>query len=409
MSTKHFWKLLAVFLFAGALCHGQRITATLLGDVTDATGATVSDAKVTARNVDTNVERTTVSDERGAYRLDFLPVGRYDVTIEHAGFRRRTANGVVLQVDQSVRVDATLEVGEVVQEVSVQAAAPLLQTDSSAVSSVIERRQVQDLPLNGRQFLQLALLVPGAVPAPPGSRQASERGTLSSAINVNGNREGSNLFLIDGTLNTDPNFNTFVISPNVDSIQEFRVETNSYSAEFGQQAGGQINLITRGGANGFHGSAFEFLRNSALDAKNLFDRPAPAKIPPFRQNQFGGTFGGRIIRDKTFFFTSYEGFRAVKAQTAIAVVPDGALRRGDFSSRRNAQGQVTPIFDPFSTRLNPNFNSASPAGPANPQYLRDQFPGNVIPDARIDSVARGILQYVDHRIWRPFHWVWDAS
>ncbi|MCC6588099.1 MAG: carboxypeptidase regulatory-like domain-containing protein [Bryobacterales bacterium] len=385
-----------LILLAGAnTFYGQRITATLLGDVTDASGAVVAAASVTARNIDTNVERAAQTDEHGAYRLDFVPAGRYNVTIEHSGFRRRTFNGVVLSVDQTVRVDAKLEVGEVVQEVSVQAAAPLLQTDSSAVSSVIERRQVQDLPLNGRQFLQLALLVPGAVPAPPGSRQASERGTASSAININGNREGSNLFLIDGTLNTDPNFNTFVISPNVDSIQEFRVETNSYSPEFGQQAGGQINLITRGGANSYHGSAFEFLRNSALDAKNLFDRPAPAKIPPFRQNQFGTTFGGRIFKDKTFFFTAYEGFRMVRAQTATAVVPDNDLRAGNFANRRNAAGQLTPIYDPSTTRLNPAFNSALPSSPANPQYLRDPFPGNVIPTGRIDPIAKGILGYVD--------------
>lgn len=373
----------------------QRITATLLGDVTDNTGAAVGRAKVTAKNTETNAERTTESDERGSYRLDFLPIGRYDITVESSGFKRGSFRGVVLQVDQTVRIDAKLEIGDVVQEVSVEASVPLVQTDSSSVSSVIERRQVQDLPLNGRQFLQLATLVPGAVPSPPGSRQASERGTLGSAININGNREGSNLFLIDGTLNTDPNFNTFVISPNVDSIQEFRVETNSYSPEFGQQAGGQINLITRGGTNKFHGSAFEFLRNSAFDAKNLFDRPAPFKNPPFRQNQFGATFGGRIIPNKTFFFASYEGIRIVRAQTALATVPVAGMRNGDFTLRRNAAGQVTPIFDPATTRLNPAFNTGQPAGPANPQYLRDPFANNTIPSGRLDPIARGILGYVD--------------
>jgi len=385
---------IAALLLAGA-AHAQRITATLVGDVTDASGAVLSGARVTAKNVDTNAERTTAADDRGSYRIDFLPIGRYDITVEQQGFRRASFKGVVLQVDQTVRVDARLEVGEVVQEVSVQASVPLVQTENSSVSSVIERRQVQDLPLNGRQFLQLALLVPGATPAPPGGRQATERGTISSAININGNREGSNLFLIDGTLNTDPNFNTFVISPNVDSIQEFRVETNSYSPEFGQQAGGQINLITRGGTNAFHGSAFEYLRNSSLDAKNLFDRPAPFKTPPFRMNQFGATFGGRILRDKTFFFASYEGLRIVRAQTALATVPVAALRNGDFSGRRNAAGQLTPIYDPATTRLNPAFNSSQPASPANPQYLRDPFANNVIPTGRLDSIARGILAYVD--------------
>ncbi|MEO7649678.1 MAG: carboxypeptidase regulatory-like domain-containing protein [Bryobacteraceae bacterium] len=391
---RQFGTVVIFFIFAAAM-HAQRITATLLGDVVDATGASVAAAKVIARNVGTSAERTTQTDDRGGYRMEFLPAGRYDVTVEHAGFRRRIFTGVEMQVDQNVRIDARLEVGDVVQEVSIQASVSLVQTDSSSVSSVIERRQVQDLPLNGRQFLQLAFLVPGAVPSPPGSRQATERGTLGSAINFNGMREGSNLFLIDGTLNTDPNFNTFVISPNVDSIQEFRVETNSYSSEFGQQAGGQINLITRGGANQYHGSAFEYLRNSALDAKNLFDRPAPDKIPPFRQNQFGGTVGGKILRDKTFFFGSYEGFRVVRAQTLTATLPDAQLRNGNFSNRINAQGQVTPIYDPATTRLNPAFNSSSPSSPTNPQYLRTQFPGNIIPTTRIDPIARGILGYVD--------------
>ena len=363
--------------------------------MTDPSGAAVAGAKIAARNQATNAERDAITNDRGAYVIDLLPPGRYDVSVERAGFNKRIFTGVEVQVDQDVRLGAQLQVGEVRQEVSVEASVPLLQTNSSSVGSVIAERQVQNLPLNGRQFLQLALLVPGAVPAPPGSRQATERGTISSAININGNREGSNLFLIDGTLNTDPNFNTFVISPNIDSILEFKVETNSYSPEFGQQAGGQINLITRGGTNQFHGSAYEFLRNSALDAKNLFDRPAPAKIPPFRQNQFGTTLGGRIRRDRTFFFGSYEGFRQAKAQTATATIPDAATRQGDFSNRQNSAGQVTPIFDPLSTRANPAFNSAQAESPSNPRYLRDQFPNNMIPANRIDPIAAGILKYVD--------------
>jgi len=239
-------RIVIVLLASAGVVRAQKITATLQGDVTDPSGAAVAGAKIVARNQQTNAERETITNDRGAYLIDLLPPGRYDVSVERAGFSKRIFTGVEVQVDQDVRLGAQLQVGEVRQEVSVEASAPLLQTNSSSVGSVIAERQVQNLPLNGRQFLQLALLVPGAVPAPPGSRQATERGTISSAININGNREGSNLFLIDGTLNTDPNFNTFVISPNIDSILEFKVETNSYSPEFGQQAGGQINLITRG-------------------------------------------------------------------------------------------------------------------------------------------------------------------
>jgi len=375
--------------------YGQKITATLYGDITDETGGLIAGAKVMARNEATNAIRESVSNQQGSYTIEFLNPGSYSVTVEQPGFKKRTFRNVVVQVSQVVQLDAKLEVGELTQEVSVDAKAPLLQATDSSVGSVIAEKQVQELPLNGRQFLQLALLVPGATPAPSGGRQSTERGTISSAININGNREGSNLFLIDGSLNTDPNFNTFVISPNIDSIQEFKVQTNSYSAEFGQQAGGQINLITRSGSNQFHGTAYEFLRNSALDAKNLFDRPAPAKIPPFRQNQFGSTFGGPVRRDKTFVFGSYEGFRQVKAQTAVATVPDDATRRGDFSNFRNNAGQLVTIFDPATTRLNPNFVSSQPASPSNPQFLRDPFPGNIIPANRLDPVAKGILGFVD--------------
>lgn len=374
---------------------GQKITGAIRGDVTDSTSGAIPGAKVVIRNVATNASRDAVSDARGSYVVDFLPPATYDVVIEHEGFKRRILRNVTIDVNQTVQVGASLEVGDIVQEVAVESSAPLLQTTESSVNSTINFRQVHELPLNGRQFLQLALLIPGATNSPPGSRQSSERGTASSALNVNGNREGSNLFLIDGTLNADPNFNGFVINPSIDSIQEFKVQTNSYSAEFGQQAGAQINLITRSGTNDFHGSAYEFLRNSALDAKNLFDAPSPANTPPFRQNQFGATFGGPIKKNKLFIFGSYEGLRMVKAQTSIATVPNAQQRAGDFSGRMNSAGQLTPIYDPLTTRPNPGFNAALPASPSNPQYLRNAFPGNIIPKDRLSPIALGILQYVD--------------
>ena len=397
--TKSQWASFTLLIALAGLCtfpiSGQKITGSLRGDITDPSGAAISGAKIAIRNIATAVTREVSTNDTGSYDADFLSPAVYDVTVAHPGFQRKVVKGVTIDVNQVVQLNTTLVIGDVVQEVAVQAAAPLLQTSESSVNSTIEFRQVQDLPLNGRQFLQLALLVPGAVNSPPNGRQATERGTQSSALNVDGNREGSNLFLIDGTLNSDPNFNGFVISPSIDSILEFKVQTNSYSAEFGQQAGAQINLITRSGTNQFHGSAFEFLRNSALDAKNLFDPPAPTKIPPYRQNQFGGTFGGPIRKDKLFVFGSYEGFREVKSQTSIVVVPDALTRMGDLSRRANSAGQLTPIYDPATTRANPAFNSSLAASPSNPQYLRDPFPGNIIPSSRLDPIAQGILSYVD--------------
>ncbi|MCE5309095.1 MAG: carboxypeptidase-like regulatory domain-containing protein [Acidobacteriales bacterium] len=383
---KTFLAVSLVFFVAGSL-YAQKTTATLSGNITDSSGASVVGAKVVVRNVDTNVTRDSVSNEQGHYTADFLNPGKYDVTFEAQGFKRKVVQGVVAEVNQTIELNAVMEVGDVQQQISVQASIPVMQVTESSLGGVIENEQVRDMPLNGRQFLSLALLVPGAVPA-IGGRQASERGTISSAININGNREGSNLFLIDGTLNTDPNFNTFVISPNIDSIQEFKVQTNTYSAEFGAQAGGQINLVTVSGTNRYHGTAYEFLRNSSLDAKNLFDRPAPYKIPPYRQNQFGATFGGPVRKDKTFFFLSYEGYRRVQAQTSTAIVPSATVRTGDFS-------QVTKIWDPSTTRPNPAFSPSLPASSTNPQYLRDPFPGSVIPSTRLSPIAQGILKYVD--------------
>ena len=375
--------------------YGQKVSSTLTGQITDPSGGAIVAAKVSARNVATSVERDTVTNERGNYTIQFLNPGTYEISVEQQGFKRQTFNGVVLQVDQTVELNATLELGQLLQEVSVNAAAPLLQTIEGSVGNVIAQKQVQDLPLNGREFLQLALLVPGSVMPPTGTR-APQRGTLATVgLNFNGNREGANQFLIDGTINTDPSYNSFVISPNVDSIQEFKVQTNSYSAEFGQQAGGQINLVTRGGTNQYHGGTYEYIRNSALDAKNLFDLPAPAKIPHYSQNQFGATFGGPLRKNKTFVFGSYEGFRSAQAQTSIVFVPDPVIRGGDFSRYRDTAGNLHVIYDPLTTRANPNYNPALPPSPSNPQYLRDPFPGNIIPQNRIDPIAKGILGYTE--------------
>ncbi|MEO8661431.1 MAG: carboxypeptidase-like regulatory domain-containing protein, partial [Bryobacteraceae bacterium] len=303
----------------------QMSTAGLRGDVLDPSGNVIPKVNVAAINTATRREFKTLTSGEGAYNLPFLPAGFYDVAFIAPGFSRQLIPGIKLEVGQVARLDAHLEVGSVQQTVSVNGESPLIQSSDATVGTVVVESQIRNLPLNGRKFLDLTLLVPGANPSPGGSRQQTLRGTFTSAINVNGSRETSNVYLMDGTLNHDVNYNTFVISPNVDSIQEFRVETNNYSAEFGQQSGAQINLVTKSGTNSLHGTLSEFLRNSALDAKNLFDRPQPASIPAFRQNQFGGTLGGPIRRDRTFFFSSYEGFRQVQAQTSIAIVPNAQV------------------------------------------------------------------------------------
>ena len=364
----------------------QTATGTILGTVRDEKGAVVPGVAVTATVEATNTKRETVSSDTGDYSFPLLPAAQYDINAEISGFKRTTVENIELQVGQTARVDLVLQIGQISDQVTVTGGAPVVQTEEASVGSVIDSHSVTELPLNGRQFLQLTLLVPGVNPGSPGGRQRTERGTMESAISVNGARENANRYLLDGTLNTDPNFNIFVISPNVDSIQEFKVQTADYGAQFGSQAGAQINIVTRSGTNAFHGTAYEFLRNEKLDAKNYFDR-GDRPIPPFKQNQYGFTLGGPVLRDRTFFFGSFEGFRQRKAQSLVATTFNQALRQGDFSNFRDAAGQLVTIYDPNTVRQDPS----------NPtRYIRDAISGNnVIPATRISPVARNILSYVD--------------
>ncbi|MCI0419652.1 MAG: hypothetical protein L0312_10590, partial [Acidobacteria bacterium] len=258
------------------------------------------------------------------------------MTAQHTGFSRQVYKGFVLQVGQSARLDIALEVGSVEQAVEVLAEVPLLQTENASVGQVISPEPIAALPLNGRNFAQLAILAPGvsgldyAQPNTINSgRRPDELRPGGTTIQANGVRNYLNQVLIDGIDATEMISQTFVVRPTVEGIQEFKVLTNNSGAEFGRAAGAVIVINTKSGGNDLHGSAFEFLRNSALDAKNFFDRP-DEKIPPFRQNQFGGSLGGPIRRNRTFFFTDYEGQREVVGQTFLVTVPTQAMRQGDF-------------------------------------------------------------------------------
>ncbi|MGD0199764.1 MAG: TonB-dependent receptor [Bryobacteraceae bacterium] len=308
-------------------------TGTIVGTVFDPSGAVVPKARITVRNQETNATREVVTTEDGDYNVPLLPPALYQVTVEKAGFRRSVYGDVNLDVDQTARVDFTLQVGGVNEEVAVTDTVPLVQTDTSTLGQVIDRRQVRELPLNERNFLSLVLLVAGGQPPAEGSQNSTQGG----AISVNGAREQSNNFLLDGVDNNDPYINQYVVLPSIDAIQEFKVQSSDYSAEFGRGGGAQINVVLRNGSNRLHGSVFEFFRNRNLDAKNFFDLPycTPAsppgtcgEIPRFDRNQFGGTLGGPIRRDKTFFFVSYEGLRLRQATTRQATVPSQMERAG---------------------------------------------------------------------------------
>ena len=306
-------------------------TGTIVGTVTDPSGAVISGAQVTVRNVGTNATRVVQTSGTGEYSVPLLPPGVYEVTVEAANFRKSLFTGITLEVDQTARVDAKLILGAASEEVAVTGAAPLVQLDTSTLGDVVDQQKISQLPLNERNFLGFTLLVPGAQQPADGSQNSTQGG----AISVNGAREQSNNFLLDGVDNNDLAINQYSVLPSVDAIEEFKVQSSNSSAEFGRSGGAQINVVTKSGTNSFHGTAFEFVRNRHLDAKNYFDLPnctagaaagSCADIPRFDRSQFGGTLGGPIVKNKTFFFGSYEGLHLRQATTRQATVPNQTQR-----------------------------------------------------------------------------------
>jgi len=351
--------LLTFFLASSITAPAQ--TAQVTGRISDASGAVVPDARVTLTNQANGFRRDTVTNEEGYYTVPLLQPGSYEVSVRKDGYRPLLRSGVALNVEQVARLDFALETGAVTDTMTITSDAPLLNSETSSVGQVVDNKTVVTLPLNGRNYSQLAVLAPGATPN-PGSRTAD-------GFSLNGNRLFQNSFQVDGADNNNYIFgvdtnSTQALRPSVDAIQEFKVETANYSAEYGRAAGGVISVAIKSGTNDFHGSAFEFLRNDALDASNFFANRNNLGRPPLRYNQFGGTIGGPVWRDHTFFFFSYQGTRVRRSDTAVVTVPTAAQKLGVF-------GNVN-IYDP----------TAVAAG------ARAQFPNNTIPEARMDPVGR---------------------
>lgn len=302
----------------------QENTATIAGQVTDASGAVMPGVVVTARNVQTGITRTASSNETANYSIPLLPIGTYALTATRDGFKTFQQTGIVLQIGDHARVDFSLQVGSTGESISVVAEVPLTQTDTSSVGTVIDNRKVVELPLNGRQFYSLALLAPGVAPPAQGSILSFRGG-----FNVAGASELNNNFTLNGLVNNNQLLSAPAFRPSVDAIQEFKLLTGIFPAEYGRNSGSQVIVTTKSGGNSFHGSAFEFLRNQIFDAKNYFT-PANTPIPSFKQNQFGGTLGGPIVRNRTFFFANYEGTRLTEQVTALANVPLPEMLSGDF-------------------------------------------------------------------------------
>ncbi|MEO7189837.1 MAG: carboxypeptidase regulatory-like domain-containing protein [Vicinamibacterales bacterium] len=345
----------------------QSVSGTILGTVTDATGAIVAGAKVTVLNEGTGLTRRVVADSTGEYTAPSLPTGRYVVTAELTGFKSVTLTNIVVGVDQRVRIDVKLEIGAMSESVSIKADTPLLQTSSSELGTTVAQEQIQALPLNGRNFVSLTRTVPGVLRGIPGANidgAGSLAWRASASFSANGQRARDNNFMLDGVDNNETWLQTVVIFPSVDALDEFKLQTSTYSAEFGRSLGGVVNLQIRSGTNTLHSSGFEFHRDDAFDANNFFNERAGRAKPTFKQNQFGGTVGGALIKNKTFFFGDYQGHREKQGQTFLSTVPSMAMRAGDFSALSRV------IYDPTTGQ---------------------PFAGNLIPSGRIDGVAKAIL------------------
>jgi Carboxypeptidase regulatory-like domain len=357
---------------------GAQTLGEITGVITDSSGAVIVGAKVTATNIGTNATRVATSNDAGVYSFPAMQPGAYTLKVEMAGFKSFTETGIQLQVQQTARIDVTMEVGEVTQTVEVSGGTALLTTENATVGTVIENKRIVDLPLNGRNFLQLVGASPNVSAGFQNAGQAGSRqgGTRSQQnISLAGQRSQFNRFTLDGVENTDVNFNTYIILPSIDALQEFKVQIGIFPAEFGR-ATSQINVSTKSGTNGLHGAVFEFLRNDVLDAKNYAVLPNQHAIPkePFKWNQYGFTVGGPVWlpklfdgRDKLFFMTNFEGYRDRKTLRGIYTVPTAEMRRGNFAG-------LPTIYDP----LDPN---------------RAAFQGNIIPLERFHPTSVDLLEF----------------
>jgi hypothetical protein len=355
---------------------GQTTTGRILGTVRDTSGAAIAGAEVIVYNAQTGLRRELKTDESGTYNVPLLDPGEYRIQVRQQGFKSLTRAGILLSVADALRVDLELTLGSLQETIEVSAAPPALQTDSAAMGTLVNQRAVQDLPLNGRNYVNLVRLTAGAndsVPNALSSGNRSDDRRRGSSVSINGQHDVFNNSLIDGVDNNERFIGTVMVKPSVEALAEFRVITNSYSAEYGRTSGGVINLVTKSGTNQLHGSAFEFFRNEALDARNFFATFGPK--PLYRQNQFGGSLGGPLKRDRTFLFGDYEGLRISQGLTYANTVPTAAQRAGNFAGSN-------PIFDPLSQRA----DAAVPGGIA-----RDRFPADTIPSSRLDPVAARLV------------------
>ena len=403
--------MLAVLLCAfPAAAFAQQETATIAGTVTDATGAVVPHAVVVVTNVQTGITVRTAATEAGTYVVPSLRPGDYSVAVESKGFQKTVRTGVTLQVAQVARIDVTLQTGGLTEAVEVVGATPLLDTLTSSRGSVIDQKKIVELPLNGRDYNQLALLSPGVLPGTPRLASVNFKGVL----NVNGNRTFNNVFLLDGVdnisySNSFRGENVQLVQPSIEALQEFKIQTNAYSAEFGRSSGAVVNATIKSGTNTVRGSVYEFLRNDRLDANNFFSNALGAPKPKRERNQFGGAAGGPLVKNRTFWFGDYEGLRDLEGVPRVRQVPTAAEKAGLFSAA---------VVDPFASgparvqpqRPGPVGDPARALGPGRRGHRRAD-PGSECRRTRRStrrrrSPTRGTDQFdvrIDHQISANHH------
>jgi hypothetical protein len=384
--------VLITSLLISVLCAAAQVTTgSIVGTIRDQTGALIPNATITVTDTGKGTSVSVKSNEAGEYTIPFLIPGTYNVIAQSPGFKRTVSNNVVLDIDQKARVDLDLSPGGATETVEVTTTPPLIKTDTSELGDVVSKREVQNLPLNGRDFAQLTYLVPGVTPGQPGenlSGSSSFNPRAATNFNALGSQANTNAYLVDGIVDNEYTFNTVMVQPSVESIAEFKVLTGTYSAEYGAGSG-VLSVSTRSGSNQLHGEVFAYLRNSALDARNYFQPVATTLKPAYRRGQFGAAVSAPILKDKLFLFADYYGQRSLRGITNQNAVPTAAERIGDFSNFRSAStGAVIPIYDPNST-VATTVNGAT-------VYTRTQFMGcngnqpNVICPTQLNQVGLNV-------------------
>ncbi|HPT28594.1 MAG TPA: TonB-dependent receptor, partial [Bryobacteraceae bacterium] len=391
------WSLVALIaLMATAPLLAQSPQGTITGTITDSQGARVPGVEVVATQVDTNLTFKGSSSQDGIYVIPALPVGRYEVNATASGFKTFRRTDIQLEVSQRLRLDMTLELGQLTETITVEGEVSRVRTEESSLGTVVERRRIEQLPMNGRHVFNLVKLVTGVQPIDRGADGFGEITNQGfSQIQFNGAPVYGTQMYLDGGANTVPVHNEIGVVPMVDAVEEFKVETNGLKAEFGQTSGGVVNIVTKSGTNELHGSLYEFFRNDALDARNAFATQVASSTgrikPVLRYNQYGGTAGGPVWipkiydgRNRTFFFVGYEQWRYRNSEIRRATVPTALERGGDFSNTRDSKGALIPIYDPATTKPNPSGSG----------FVRTVMPGNLVPKDRQDALSLRVQEFM---------------